>query len=86
MRAIALTLLGVPVALAAMAANPAVAAEAPLILAAVSSDDEGARALKYLKRDPMVRRVQELLAELGFYIGAFDGTMSDVTAAAIREY
>lgn len=86
MRTIALTLLGASFALGAPAANPASAADMPLILAAVSSDDEGTRTLRYLRRDPMVRRVQELLAELGFYVGPFDGTMDDVTVAAIREY
>lgn len=56
-------------------------------MAAVTvGEDDDARAPRYLRRDPMVRRVQELLAELGFYVGPFDGSMNDVTEAAIREY
>ena len=56
-------------------------------MAAVTvGEDDDARAPRYLRRDPMVRRVQELLAELGFYVGPFDGSMNDVTEATIREY
>lgn len=56
-------------------------------MAAVAvGEDDDARAPRYLRRDPLVRRVQELLAELGFYVGPFDGAMNDVTEAAIREY
>ena len=36
--------------------------------------------------DPVVRRIQEFLAELGFYLGPFDGKLNGETAGAIRRY
>ena len=36
--------------------------------------------------DPVVRRIQELLVELGFYLGPFDGKLNGETAGAIRRY
>ena len=65
--------------------DTAVAAEAraEYVIVAVGRDDD-ASSPQSLRRDPIVRRVQEMLAELGFYIGPLNGAMSDVTLAAIR--
>ena len=87
MRTIALILVTASITFAASPASLATAAEAPPTqLAAVTVGDDDVRLPQYLRRDPLVRKVQELLAELGFYIGPFDGAMNDVTDAAIREY
>ena len=71
---------------ACVAIVPASAADAPIVLAAVTVDDEQDARGFDLRRDPLVHSIQELLAKLGFYVGPLDGTMSGVTVAAIREY
>ena len=63
----------------------AASAEPALRLAAIATEEAGRVAVPPLQR-ALIRRVQETLAELGYYTGPLDGVVNRRTGEAIRLY
>ena len=63
----------------------AASAEPTLRLAAIATEEAGRVAVPPLQR-ALIRRVQETLAELGYYTGPLDGVVNRRTGEAIRLY